>query len=166
MEVLEFSTNPFRGAVTSAGSLPSTPAEFALRLRHSLEVWGSEGLQTVWMEIPLRLATLIPIAVEAGFSFHHSSEQYLMLTHRLVPDAHIPPFATHYIGAGGVDIGAVWSGIPAERYLPTLACPFFLNNCRTISNLIFSGLLDRFPTQKFVSVESCIGWIPFMLQAI
>ena len=24
-----------------------------------------------------------------------------MLTHRLVPDAHIPPFATHYIGAGG-----------------------------------------------------------------
>ena len=71
-----------------------------------------------------------------------------------------------HIGAGGVDIGAVWSGIPAERYLPTLSCTFFLNNCRTISNLIFSGLLDRFPTQKFVSVESGIGWIPFMLQAI
>ena len=42
----------------------------------------------------------------------------------------------------------------------------FLNNCRTISNLIFSGLLDRFPKQKFVSIESGIGWIPFMLQAI
>ena len=102
MEALEFTTNPFRGAVTSPGSLPPDPAEFARRLRHSLGVWGSEGLQTVWMEIPSALAALIPLAVEAGFSFHHSSEQYLMLTHRLVPDAIIPPFATHYIGAGGV----------------------------------------------------------------
>ena len=126
MEVLEFSTNPFRGAVTSAGSLPSTPAEFALRLRHSLEVWGSEGLQTVWMEIPLRLATLIPIAVEAGFSFHHSSEQYLMLTHRLVPDAHIPPFATHYIGAGGVVLNEDSELLlVCERYRRLGQAPFY-----------------------------------------
>ena len=102
MEVLEFTTNPFRGAVTSSGSLPSDPAEFTLRLHHSLEVWRSEGLRTVWMEIPPSLAALIPIAVEAGFSFHHSSEEYLMLTLRLASDAQIPPFATHYIGAGGV----------------------------------------------------------------
>ncbi len=71
-----------------------------------------------------------------------------------------------HIGSGGVDIGAVWPGINPDHYLATLSCTFFLNNCRTISNLIFSGLLDRFPTQKFVSVESGIGWIPFMLQAI
>lgn len=71
-----------------------------------------------------------------------------------------------HIGAGGVDIGAVWPGINPDHYLATLSCTFFLNNCRTMSNLIFSGLLDRFPKQKFVSVESGIGWIPFMLQAI
>jgi predicted TIM-barrel fold metal-dependent hydrolase len=71
-----------------------------------------------------------------------------------------------HIGAGGVDIGAVWPGINPKHYLATLSCTFFLNNCRTISNLIFSGLLDRFPTQKFVSVESGVGWLPFMLQAI
>ena len=102
MEVLEFTTNPFRGAVTRSNSLPPDPAEFAPRLEHSLEVWRGEGLQTVWLQIPTSLAALIPVAVEAGFSFHHSSEDYLMLTHRLVADAHIPPFATHYIGAGGV----------------------------------------------------------------
>ena len=102
MEVLEFTTNPFRGAVTRSNSLPPDPAEFAPRLGHSLEVWRGEGLQTVWLQIPTSLAALIPVAVEAGFSFHHSSEDYLMLTHRLVADAHIPPFATHYIGAGGV----------------------------------------------------------------
>ena len=41
-----------------------------------------------------------------------------------------------------------------------------MGNMVCLINLIFSGLLDRFPKQKFVSVESGIGWIPFMLQAI
>ena len=71
-----------------------------------------------------------------------------------------------HIGSGGVDIGAVWPGIPAEHYLPTLSCTFFLNNCRTISNLIFSGLLERHPELKFVLGESSIGWIPFALERL
>jgi hypothetical protein len=29
-----------------------------------------------------------------------------------------------------------------------------------------SGVLNRYPTIKFVSVESGIGWIPFMLEAM
>jgi 8-oxo-dGTP pyrophosphatase MutT (NUDIX family) len=102
MDILEFNTNPFRGAVTKTDSLPEDPVEFRIRLGHSLESWRGEGLQTVWMEIPTALAPLIPVAVDAGFNFHHSSDQYLMLTCQLVPDAFIPPFATHYIGAGGV----------------------------------------------------------------
>ena len=65
MEVLEFTTNPFRGAVTSSSSLPPDPAEFALRLQHSMVVWRTEGLRTVWKEKPLSMAELIPIAVEA-----------------------------------------------------------------------------------------------------
>ena len=32
--------------------------------------------------------------------------------------------------------------------------------------LISSGLLDRFPRLKFVSVESGIGWLPFMLESL
>jgi hypothetical protein len=33
----------------------------------------------------------------------------------------------------------------------------FFNNGRVLSNLIYSGALDRFPKLKFVSVESGIG---------
>ena len=29
-----------------------------------------------------------------------------------------------------------------------------------------SGMLDRFPTLKMVSVESGVGWIPFILEAL
>ena len=42
----------------------------------------------------------------------------------------------------------------------------FLSNARVLVNLIVSGLLERFPTLKFVSVESGVGWIPFILEAL
>jgi predicted TIM-barrel fold metal-dependent hydrolase len=42
----------------------------------------------------------------------------------------------------------------------------FINNGRVMGNLILSGLLDRYTKVKFVSVESGIGWLPFLLEAI
>jgi predicted TIM-barrel fold metal-dependent hydrolase len=42
----------------------------------------------------------------------------------------------------------------------------FINNGRVMGNLILSGLLDRYTRIKFVSVESGIGWLPFLLEAI
>ena len=42
----------------------------------------------------------------------------------------------------------------------------YLTNARVLANLIISGLLERHPTLKFVSVESGVGWIPFVLEAI
>ncbi|TAL02231.1 MAG: amidohydrolase [Rhodospirillaceae bacterium] len=42
----------------------------------------------------------------------------------------------------------------------------FFNNGRVMSNIIYSGALDRYPGLKFVSVESGIGWVPFMLEAL
>ena len=56
------------------------------------------------MEIPHALAALIPVATTAGFRFHHSGEDYLMLTLQLKDGAFIPAHASHYIGAGGVAI--------------------------------------------------------------
>jgi predicted TIM-barrel fold metal-dependent hydrolase len=39
----------------------------------------------------------------------------------------------------------------------------FMNNGRVLANILFSGMLERFPRLKIVSVESGIGWIPFIL---
>ncbi len=36
---------------------------------------------------------------------------------------------------------------------------------KLVKNLILSGLLDRFPALNFVSVESGVGWVPFLLEA-
>ena len=42
----------------------------------------------------------------------------------------------------------------------------FTNNGRVMANLMMSGLLDRYPKLQFVSVESGLGWIPFLLEAL
>lgn len=42
----------------------------------------------------------------------------------------------------------------------------FINNARVVVNTILSGVFDRHPNLKMVSVESGIGWLPFILETI
>jgi predicted TIM-barrel fold metal-dependent hydrolase len=42
----------------------------------------------------------------------------------------------------------------------------FIGNARVVTNLILSGLFDRHPDLKTVSVESGVGWIPFILETL
>jgi predicted TIM-barrel fold metal-dependent hydrolase len=42
----------------------------------------------------------------------------------------------------------------------------FIGNARIVVNIICSGMLERFPELKIVSVESGAGWIPFILEAL
>ncbi len=69
-----------------------------------------------------------------------------------------------HIGSGGIGAG-VWSGLDQPRFLGAISTILFMANMRCIANLIFSGLLDRYPSLNFVSVESGIGWIPFLLES-
>jgi predicted TIM-barrel fold metal-dependent hydrolase len=41
----------------------------------------------------------------------------------------------------------------------------FLKNAAQVTDLLLSGVLPRFPETKFVSVESGIGWVPFVLES-
>jgi uncharacterized protein len=42
----------------------------------------------------------------------------------------------------------------------------FQNNSRLLLNSAYSGMFDRHPKLQMVSVESGIGWVPFMLEAM
>jgi predicted TIM-barrel fold metal-dependent hydrolase len=42
---------------------------------------------------------------------------------------------------------------------------FFLENSQCIGDIIFGGVCHRFPRLNFVSVESGVGWLPFVLEA-
>jgi predicted TIM-barrel fold metal-dependent hydrolase len=68
-----------------------------------------------------------------------------------------------HIGGGSFS-GAPWAGMSQARNIATMSSLAFIGNVRCVANLIFSGLLDRFPRLKFVSVESGMGWLPFLLE--
>ena len=59
-----------------------------------------------------------------------------------------------------------WPSLPRDLRSGISGAMLFFNNGKVVSNLIFSGLLDRFPALKFVSVESGVGWVPFLMEAL
>ncbi|MGE0387386.1 MAG: amidohydrolase family protein [Gammaproteobacteria bacterium] len=65
---------------------------------------------------------------------------------------------------GGFNAGEPWQGLHGPGGLATASVTSCLGNIRAMTNLIFSGLLDRYPALKFVSVESGIGWVPFLIE--
>ena len=104
METLKFSPNQFGGVVTDAASLPDVSREFESQLAQSLRSWTEDGYKVVWLELPIHNAALVPAAADAGFEYHHATPEYVLMTLQLVPGSYIPPYATHYIGAGSVVI--------------------------------------------------------------
>jgi len=41
-----------------------------------------------------------------------------------------------------------------------------ISNGETIANILTTGILDRFPSLKFVSVESGMGYLPYLLESL
>ncbi len=89
------------------------------------------------------------------------SESYWDPLWREAQDRGLP--VNFHIG-GGASIGNLWAGMDEPTAIAAMSSLADITNMRCIVNLVFSGLLDRYPALKFVSVESGMGWIPFLLE--
>lgn len=61
---------------------------------------------------------------------------------------------------------APWPSFGPERRLAVGSANLFMGNARIVGNMIYSGVPERFPDVKFVSVESGVGWLPFFLEVL
>jgi predicted TIM-barrel fold metal-dependent hydrolase len=59
-----------------------------------------------------------------------------------------------------------WPSHPLNTQLAIGGTLLFIGNARVVVNTILSGMFDRHPDLKIVSVESGVGWIPFILEAL
>jgi uncharacterized protein len=75
-----------------------------------------------------------------------------------------------HIGASATSVSwfgdAPWPSFSDAVKLALGSAVLYLSNVRVLGNLIYSGIFERFPKLKMVSVESGIGWIPFFLEAL
>jgi predicted TIM-barrel fold metal-dependent hydrolase len=81
---------------------------------------------------------------------------------------HDLPVSFH-IGSGNMEHGLLREKVKAYGRMAAFAefsVDLFLNNGRQLCDLLMSGVLARYPDIRFVSVESGIGWIPFVLEAL
>ncbi len=78
------------------------------------------------------------------------------------------PISFH-IGSGNMEDGMTREKMKEYGRMATfteLSVNVFLRNGMQLNDLIMSGVLARYPKIKFVSVESGIGWVPFVLEAL
>ena len=101
---LEGTTNMYGGITITSAQLPPKSKNFKEILVNSISRWKNANLRLVWIEIPLDLASFVPIAADLGFSYHHAQKNTIMMTLPLSKDTHIPNYATHNLGAGAVVI--------------------------------------------------------------
>jgi len=59
-----------------------------------------------------------------------------------------------------------WASHPSNTKLAIGGTLLFIGNARVVTNVILSGMFDRHPDLQMVSVESGIGWVPFILETI
>jgi len=75
-----------------------------------------------------------------------------------------------HIGASDIGLSffanAPWPSLDGPRQFLVGGMDLAMSNARVLSNLIVSGVPERFPDCKFVSVESGIGWLPFYLEML
>jgi len=79
-------------------------------------------------------------------------------------DAEVP--ISFHIGSGNwgdFDEAAQQIGIRAQ--LARLGANAFIDNEKCLADIIFGGVCHRFPKLDFVSVESGVGWLLFVLEA-
>ncbi|MET0781157.1 MAG: amidohydrolase family protein [Microbacterium sp.] len=74
-----------------------------------------------------------------------------------------------HIGSGDGSSSFTPERVAATGTAPTYAVTsveMFLKNGVQVADLLLSGILPRFEKLQFVSVESGVGWIPFVLEAV
>lgn len=75
-----------------------------------------------------------------------------------------------HVGASefGMDafMSGAWPSLEYHRRHVIGSCLIELHNARVLANLLTSDLLVRFPETKWVSVESGIGWIPYVIERL
>ena len=77
-------------------------------------------------------------------------------------DAGLP--ISFHIGSGNWDMTGV-DKIGARAQFARMGANAFIDNQRCLGDVIFGGVCHRFPELAFVSVESGVGWVTFVLEA-
>jgi predicted TIM-barrel fold metal-dependent hydrolase len=91
-------------------------------------------------------------------------DDYWTPTLEMAADAGLP--LNFHLNAAIEPDNLVWKGLGFEETVSVVSNLYNIGNSATMGNWILSGRLDQFPKLKIGLIESGIGWVPFVLEAI
>jgi uncharacterized protein len=100
-------------------------------------------------------------AAPHNFGFPHFNDAYWDPLWATLQELSMP-VALH-IGSAGLG-GDQWEGWTPMKRTSVVSVYAITSNVQVMANLIFSGVLERFPELRFISVESGLGWVPYLLE--
>ena len=100
--VLTYELDRYGSLIIGSDDLPRDPEDFSASLGETVKKAHTLGAQLIWLHLKPQRAELTALCVQAGFIYHHADSAGLQLVYRLIPNAYVPEYATHTVGAGGV----------------------------------------------------------------
>lgn len=101
----------------------------------------------------------------SDFGLPHINEKHWDPLWRLCEESRTP-INFHVGAAKSEDLRKpTWKGFEHRTQTVVRSVLIFSENVLGLTNLMFSGIPQRFPDLKFVSVESGLGYIPYLMEA-
>ncbi len=78
--------------------------KFVTTLKNSLQQWKQNGRRGIWINIPTKYSSIVPICTEMGFEFQYAKKGLLVMTQWLPEneESRLPHGPTHQVGIGAV----------------------------------------------------------------
>ena len=107
----------------------------------------------------------ISFAFPQQFGFPHIADPYWDPFWSVAQETELS-INLHIGGGGSQGVGgeAPWKGLSAMGRMAELSTKAISSNIQVMSTILFSGILERFPSLKVVSSESGLGWVPYLLE--
>mmetsp|Transcript_25307 Transcript_25307/g.24212 ORF Transcript_25307/g.24212 Transcript_25307/m.24212 type:complete len:296 (-) Transcript_25307:64-951(-) len=98
---LPYRSLPFNSCEMDVETLPvQDTSEFGTRLYSTIDHLKKEGINSIFLKVPMLYSHYIPIAGLFGFKYHRAEDDcaYLLLWLPKETECNVPPFATHHCG--------------------------------------------------------------------
>ncbi|MCZ7525434.1 MAG: amidohydrolase [Acidimicrobiia bacterium] len=100
-------------------------------------------------------------AAPQSFGFSHFNDAYWDPFWATLSELSMP--CALHIGSAKTKMD-LWEGFSDFHRLAMISVNAITSNTQVMANLMFSGVLERFPELMFISVESGLGWAPYLLE--
>ncbi len=127
-----------------------------------LPMWDvEEAVREVRRAHALGHRAVVWTAAPQVYGFPHFNDGYWDLLWATLQELKMP-VALHIGSAKATQ--ELWNGYSFFSRLAMVSVTAITSNLQVVTNLLFSGILERFPELKFLSVESGLGWVPYLLE--